>query len=240
MIDRNNPLPLYEQLKLALLTRIRSEDLTPGEALPSEVALGERYGVSRITVRQALRALADEGFISRQQGRGTFVLPQKLEYRISQLGAMHSDLKAQGIESSVKVLEYETVPAPHKAAQKLEVNEGFSLLFIRRLLLIDNEPIAILSGYYNFGEGITITRQELEETPLFRLLESKYGISLHRFSVNIEATLPWDEEIELLGITPGIPMLLLETLVWDQEGRPIILLKNSYRGDRYKHNYQVE
>lgn len=234
-IDRSSPLPLYYQLKQILLRRIHNGDIGPGEALLSEKELQERFGVSRITVRRALSDLASEGYISRQAGRGTFVLQTKIEHRSGQPGGFRDDLAAQGFDVESRILQHGMQPAARHVARKLGIDEGQPLLYVKKIVYADNEPIGLVTGYHNLGEGIAFTRQELESDSIFPLLERKYGISLPRADRTIEATLALEDEARLLQVRPNAPMLLLESLVYNAQGQRVSFLKAVYRGDRYKY-----
>lgn len=239
-IDRGSPLPLYHQLRQILVSKIEAEDIAPGEALPSEKELEEQYNVSRITVRRALSELAAEGYVDRQPGRGTFVLQRKIEHRSGRPGGFREDLANQGFQVKSEIVQHEYRPVPHNVARRMGVDDGRPLLYFKRLVYADGEPIGMTKGYHNFGEEITFTREELASDSIFRLLENKYGITLQRVDRTIEATLPTEEEMELLHVTRAAPMLLIELIVYDAGEQPVSVMKNVYRGDRYKYQIRSE
>jgi GntR family transcriptional regulator len=238
-IDRSSPLPLYYQLKRILLRHIQNEDIIPGQAIPSETELQERYSVSRITVRRALSDLASEGYISRQAGRGTFVLRPKLQDRSETLGGFVADLTARGFKVESQILEYEMQPVPQYVAKKLGVDEGQPVLYFQRLVYADGEPIGLAMAYFNLGEGITFTREELNSDSIFPLLEHKYNIVLRRADRTVEATLALRNEAELLDTKPNKPILLAEIIVYDQQDQRVGFVKTLYRGDRYKYYHSI-
>jgi len=238
-IVRSSPLPLYYQLKRILLRHIQDGHIIPGEAIASETELQERYGVSRITVRRALGDLASEGYISRQPGRGTFVLQPKLQDRSERLGGFSDNLSAQGFEVEWQILQYGMRPAPSSVARKLGVDESQPLLYFQRLVYADCEPIMLATVYVNVGEGITFTREELDSDSIYLLLERKYGIVVHRADRTIEATLALEEEAQLLHIKPNTPMLLVRFVAYGQQGQRVAFVKALYRGDRYKYYHTI-
>jgi GntR family transcriptional regulator len=233
-IDRGSPVPLYYQLKQTLLRHIQDGDIIPGKALPSETELQESYGVSRITVRRALSDLASEGYISRQPGRGTFVLRSKLQSPSEKLGFGDS-LVAQGFKVGWQILQYGLRPAPHRIAQKLHVDEGQPLLYFQRLVHADDEPIVLAQVYVNVGEEMTLTREEVNSDSAYPLLERKYGIVFSHADRTIEATAALEDEAWLLQTKPNTPMLLVESTVYDRQHQPIVFVKAVCRGDRYKY-----
>ncbi len=233
-IDRSSPLPLYYQLKRILLRHIQNEDIIPGEAIPSETELQERYGVSRITVRRALSDLASEGYISRQPGRGTFVLRPKLQSPSEKLGFGDS-LAAQGFKVEWQILQYGLQPAPQRVAQKLHIAEGQPLLYFQRLVYADDEPIMLAKVYVKVGEGMTLTHEEINSSSVYPLLERKYGIVVHHADRTIEATVALEDEARVLHSKVNSPILLVETIIYDGRDQPAVFVKALYRGDRYKY-----
>jgi GntR family transcriptional regulator len=238
-IDRNSPLPLYYQLKRILLRHIQDGDIIPGETIPSETELQENYGVSRITVRRALGDLASEGYISRQPGRGTFVLQPKLQDRSERLGGFSESLSAQGFKVEWQVLQHDLLPVPSSVAQALCIDEGQPVLYFQRLVYADGEPIMLATVYVNVGKGITLTREELDSDSIYPLLERKYGIVVCRANRTIEATVALENEAQLLHVKPNTPMLLVKLVAYDQQGQQVAFVKALYRGDRYKYYHTI-
>ncbi|MCZ7569751.1 MAG: GntR family transcriptional regulator [Ardenticatenaceae bacterium] len=233
-IDRNSPLPLYYQLKQILLRQIQNNDIPAGEPLPSEKDLQERYDVSRITVRRALSDLTAEGYLSRQAGRGTFVLHPKVQDRSETLGGFIDDLIAQGFSVESRILSYGMRPASRYVADKLGIDEGQPLLYFQKLVDADGEPIALTEAFINVDEGVTFTPEELNVHTVYPLLERKCGLILRRANKTLEATLALEDEAALLHVKPGTPMLLAHLIVSDERGQPGAFVKALYRGDRYK------
>lgn len=239
-IDRSSPLPLYHQLKQILLNCIKDEDIFPGEALPSETELQKTYGVSRITVRRALSDLAAEGYVTREPGRGTFVLrPKAQEDRSVALGGLMESLQDQGFEVDTVILQHGFETAPPRVARKLGVDEGQHLLRFQRLIYADGAPIVLVTVDANLGEGIICTQGELGRDSLFVILERKYGIIVSRAERTIEATMARDEQARLLGVTGNPPVLLHETVVFDEQQRTVAHIKAVCRGDRYKYHTTI-
>ena len=142
-IDRSSPLPLYSQLKAILLHKIERE-WTPGELIPGESALEETYGLSRITVRQALGELVNEGYLYRQRGRGTFVTRIKFTHDPAQRLALTDTMRQQGVTPGWRVLDSGTCEATKETAERLGVEAGSSIFILKRLRLADEEAI----GYH--------------------------------------------------------------------------------------------
>ena len=234
-IDRSSPLPLYYQVKQILLQYIQNGNISPGELLPSEKELEEQYKVSRITVRRALQDLAAEGYIMRQAGRGSFVRQVKLQDRSEKLGGFVDDLVAQGIKVESEILDYGRRPAVSHVAEKLGVESGDKLLYFKRLVRDDGEPLAIATAYFNVGKHVIFTPEELNSDSIFPLLEHKYGIVLRRAEKSIEVTVALEDEAKMLNVKPNAPLMLTELVIYNEQGQSVGFVKALYRGDRYKY-----
>src|SRR5262245_32145432 len=142
-LSRQGPLPLYHQLKTVILREIESGRWPPDAQLPSEDELARRFSVSKITVRQALRDLAAEGFIRREQGRGTFFERRRLQQGPRELTSFTSEMRGHGLVPASKVLEQGTVLAAPEVAAALEIDPGSTVFRLRRLRLADRQPMGI-------------------------------------------------------------------------------------------------
>src|SRR5437588_11800459 len=123
-IYRNSPLPRYFQLKEIMRERIRSGEWKPGELIPSERELSEKYGISRMTARQAITELVNEGLFYREQGKGTFVSRHKITQQLIRLTGFTEDIKARGQRPSTKVLIARMQPADEASSERLRIKQG--------------------------------------------------------------------------------------------------------------------
>src|SRR5947199_363357 len=139
-LDRNNPVPLYYQLRQALLEEIRRNDLKAGDQLPTELDIERRFQVSKSTIRQAISDLVADGIVERIQGKGTFVAAPKIRH-IPMLTSFKENMLSQGYAPSHRTLTSYATDAPEEVATRLEVTEGTRCRFLRRLLLADGEVI---------------------------------------------------------------------------------------------------
>ncbi len=234
-IDESSPLPLYYQLQQILLGQIQNGEISPGDAFPSEKELEEKYDVSRITVRRALSELAAGGYLSRKAGRRTFVINQKFQTVTLKLGGIFEDLAAQGFQVQSQILELNKHVPPRKVASILKLAADDSVIYFKRLVKVDDEPIGLTHFYLKVIEPIALTRSELETGSVFPILEKKYGIVLKRARQTIEATMPLEDECNLLHMGSNIPVLLIESISCDPNDEPASFGKTIYRGDKYRH-----
>ena len=142
-IYRNSPLPRYYQLKEIMRERVQSDEWKPGDLIPSERELSEKYGISRMTARQAITDLVNEGLFYREQGKGTFVSQRKITQQLIRLTGFTEDIKARGQKPGTKVLSAQMFPADETTAEKLRIDPGTLIFRLQRLRLADDEPLAI-------------------------------------------------------------------------------------------------
>ncbi len=230
--------PLYYQLENLLREKITSGFFVAGDRLPTESELTTQYSVSRITVRQALSALADEGLIERRQGRGTFVAARRTPQRKSFDGTIHltgslDELIEMGLETPVKVLAMNRVEADMHEAEILGLKAGEPIYRLKRLRARDGQPYSLIVNYLPAEIGARLTREELGSGALLRLLETKFGLELRDAKQRITAALADPYVAGLLNVRIGSPLLSIERTVFTMDDRPIEYVHTLYRSDLY-------
>lgn len=241
IIDRRSPLPLYIQLKDILLQELDEGRYPPGSNFPPEMTLVDQYSLSRATVRQAIKDLEHEGYISRIQGKGTIVIREKssLKRGLSQLTSFTEDMKAHGYETTTKILNYEITPAPFHIAESMQIQENKPLIHINRLRVVNKIPVAINTSYVNLPEGICMSREDLERTvSLYTLFELK-KIPLLESDKTIEAISANEEQATLLGVPMGNPLLKVEGVVYTLMHQPLEHHVVISRSDMYKYSLHL-
>ncbi len=232
--------PLYYQLENLLREKINSGAFSPGDRLPTESVLIEEYGVSRITVRQALQALADEGLIERLQGRGTFVAERRTRRKtfegVTHLTGSLDELIEMGQETPVKLIEMNRVEASEHEAELLNLKPGEPVYHIKRLRLRDDKPYSLIVNYLPAEIGARLTREELSRGALLKILESKFGLQLHDARQQITAELADPYVAGLLKVRIGSPLLSIERTVYDADGKPVEYVHTLYRSDLYSYS----
>lgn len=235
-IKRESPLPLYYQLKQLLAERITNEDLLPGDMLPTEEQLQEQYGLSRTTVRQALKELELEGKISRFRGRGTFVSKPKISHSPDPHFSLTNYLLQQGVEPGWQVLSAEWVPASSEVAERLALDRGTPVYCLRRLRLANDEPIGYHVAHVISTLARSIDEERLTQGGSLDYLRATGRLSGSYASRIIEAILAPAETANLLDIVKGSPILSIRRRVFNQDGIPVELLRAMYRGDRLQYH----
>ena len=232
-IYRNSPLPRYFQLKEIMRERIRSGEWKPGELIPSERELSEKYGISRMTARQAITELVNEGLFYREQGKGTFVSQRKITQQLIHLTGFTEDIRARGQRPGTKVLSATMHPADEETAEKLHINPGTPIFRLQRLRLADDEPLAIELSQISFKGCEGLLKEDLENNSLYRLLEAKYGLALMEADQELEAGLTGSEEAQLLKISVASPVLFTRRITYTDRNQPIEYAKAVYCGNKY-------
>ncbi|HBT47054.1 MAG TPA: GntR family transcriptional regulator [Peptococcaceae bacterium] len=234
MIDKSSFVPPYYQLAQILERQIKSGQYRPGDALPSEAELSEKYGLSRMTVRRSLNELARAGLIRTERGKGTFVSRPELDRAVFVMDVFAKDMASRGMASSVRLLEARLVSAPEKAAQKLQLPIGTKVLYIRRSLLADGEPMAYDRKYLRYDRGRPILENELQYQALPEMVEKHAEALPVNSRMVLQVTLLNEEEARALRTSPGSPAFLLEQILVAGDGRPVGWGWCIYRGDRYQ------
>ena len=234
ILKRGDPLPLYQQLKTAILRDIQDGRWRPGDRLPTEDALIKRFRVSKITVRQALRELAEMGYIRREQGRGTFVLHPPLEEGPRELTSFTGEMRGHGRVATSRVIVQDVVEAPADIASRLEVPAGARLFRLQRLRLADGEPMGLQTAYIPMTLAPGIDALSFVDASLYEVLASRYSLQPAAAREAHQAVPVPEEAATLLRVPAGTPALSAERLTTLAGGRPLEYVHSIMRGDRYK------
>jgi GntR family transcriptional regulator len=232
-INRTSKLPLYHQLYEFLRADIVDGKHKPGDMLPPESELVERYQLSRTTVRQVLDILVNEGLIYRQQGRGTFVAHPTLEQGLVRVLSFTQDMRQRGCTPGTQILFSGHVPAPEDIAQALEIEPGEELARLDRLRLADGEPMSIEESHLVRRYCPDVLKGDYAVNSLREALERDYGIRIVRAKQVIRAILAPDRLADLLSVPSASALLAIERVSYSQRDLPVEFLRLFYRADRY-------
>jgi GntR family transcriptional regulator len=232
-IYRNSPLPRYYQLKEIMREKIASGEWKPGDLIPSERELGEKYGISRMTARQAITDLVNEGLFYREQGKGTFVSHRKVTQQLMRLTGFTEDIRARGQLPGTKVLSASMRPADETTAERLRIKPQEMIFYLQRLRLADGEPLALELSQLHFPGCERLLEENLQENSLYRLLETQYGLPLMEAEQELEAGLAGNEESQLLKVPSGSAVLFIRRTTYTDRNQPIEYARSVYRGNKY-------
>jgi GntR family transcriptional regulator len=233
MISRGSPIPRYLQLKEILREKVRSGEWVPGDLIPSERELSEQYGISRMTTRQAITELVNEGVFYREQGRGTFVSRRRITQQLMRLTGFTEDISARGQKPSTRVLAAHMIPADELVAERLGIAPTEPIYYLQRLRLADDEPLAIETSRLHFKGCEKLLDEDLEQNSLYQLLESKFGVMLMEAEQELDAGLAGPEEATLLNMAVGGSVLYIRRTTYTDRNQPIEYARSIYCGDKY-------
>ena len=228
-LDRSSPVPLYHQVSQTVGALITSGDLAAGSRIDNEVALSQRLALSRPTVRRALQELVDRGLLVRRRGIGTTVV-QPYVNRTLALTSLHDDLLEAGREPSTRLLEHHVGPGSAAATAALGLPARAPVLTVRRLRLVDDEPLALMTNHVSAGLGLDVDR--LGSAGLYQLFR-ELGISLRVAHQRVGARLASAGEARLLDERPRAALVTMERTAYDASGTAVEHGDHVYRASRY-------
>jgi GntR family transcriptional regulator len=226
----NEWLPHYRQIELALRERVPT--LRPGERLPSDSDLCREFGVSRMTARNAMQRLADDGLVERIPGRGTFVAVPPAHRFADRLMAFSNEMRRQGRTPASRLLAREIRPAMDGEARALAIRPGDSVVLVRRLRLADDLPVAVEHAVLVRRTADVVMTADLEGGSLHEAL-ARAGLQLRRGQATITSEGATFDDAQLLGVREGEPLLVERRVIADVAGRPVEATESRYPGDRY-------
>ncbi|MFL6534819.1 MAG: GntR family transcriptional regulator [Pseudomonas sp.] len=215
-ILRDSTTSLYEQIAHQLLEEIQRGDYEPSGKLPSEAQLGERFGVSRVTVRLAVGKLSDDGVVERKQGKGTFVAAKQVRHGLDALRSFHEALLLQGLQPSMQVLSHTLQPVPEAMRGLFETADD--CLMLERLHFVDDEPIA-LGRSHLLAVLADVAWSEVEHQPIYSILESITGLAVIRADLAIRAQEADKGLANALHVKRGAALLVMERTSYFADGR---------------------
>jgi len=231
-------LPIYYQIKHTIKNWITDKDFQAGEKIPSENELAGKFSVNRLTVRQAISQLVQEGFLISKRGEGTFVTNNEnlINSFSLEFSGFMDDLFYQVQKSKTKSVKITRLIPPKFIKDKLELDdEDAEIVQIKRVRFKENRPFAYTVNYFPSETGEMISEKELWKKPLLQILEQDLGIQFTEAFQTIEASFANREVAEELGISLGLPILFVERIMYTKKRKPVEVVQSSYPGDVYKY-----
>lgn len=211
--------------EIADVLRARATEAAAGSLLPSEAALSEEFGVSRVTVRRALDLVREEGLIAARQGFGWYVATEPVRQRLNSLGTIESQLAESGRANERRVVEFAFGPPPPRVGELLAVD---SVLRVKRVNLADGEPFAVVTVWCPADLGASLSHTDVEQHPFYELLT----IRLRGATQTIGAEAAGVDDAELLQIPVGAPLLTCQRVTTDAAGRPVLVSEHRFPAHR--------
>jgi GntR family transcriptional regulator len=229
MID-NPYVPQHRRIEQVLRERITA--MQPGDRLPSDAELVAEFGVSRMTARNAMQRLAEEGLVTRQPGRGSFVGSPGAHRRTDRLMTFSSEMARRGRVPSSRLLTRGIRPSSHPEAAALGLTRSEPVVEVRRLRLADGQPMALETAILIVDCAAAVLRADLETGSLHTAISSA-GLTLRNGTGTVGAGAATAEDARLLDIRRGDPLLIERRVIVDDTGRRIESTESRYPADRY-------
>ncbi|MFT8709641.1 MAG: GntR family transcriptional regulator [Sporolactobacillus sp.] len=234
MTERNAPIPVYYQIECYIRQLIDGKQLAFGQQIPTERELTERFHVARMTVRQAMTNLVNEGVLVREKGRGTFVArhDEKLEKPLITVNGFSEDIQQRGLHPTSELIDFQMIKADQQMAERFDQQPGFPLFRIKRLRRADNEALAIDTSFIPCSVAPELSAQEMAHS-LYEYLQTQANHTIDYAQQSFEAVLVPEEAAQLLKIPEKSPILLIRRLTVSTAGVRLEYTESLYRADRY-------
>ncbi|MDI7274342.1 MAG: GntR family transcriptional regulator [Anaerolineae bacterium] len=234
---RDDRRPLAAQLRDRIWEAIQEGNYRPGERLPSEEELTARFGVSRATVREALKILEEERVVVCRHGLGRFLVPDpagSLSEEITRLKSVTEMAQGLGIATSTRVLSVREEPADERVRAHLSLEPGSTVVVLERVRSARREPIIFSIDIFPRKLVVGELQPEAFTGSLLALMEGQWGARLAYSKAVISAVMLDPLLSQRIGVPEGLPWILLEQLNYDPQDRPILFSKDYHRGDKFQ------
>jgi GntR family transcriptional regulator len=235
-MDFFSPFPKYLQVAEILRKRIQRQ-LKVGDQMPTEAELCLEFGLSRETIREALRLLDEEGLLNRQPGRGTFVAKTPA-YSEPRLTGLVEDLYRLKQDIEWQVLEKKPLELPPDIAAAMMMPPDEMAYRIVRLQLYNKEPLAYHESYLRLEYGLAVAKAALDR-PIILELESSMGVDCREEYHKLDAVAADTHMASALKVNIGAPLLLMTRVLVDKAGRAVVAFHSHYRADRYYYTLKL-
>ncbi len=236
---RMEGIPVYVQIREKLREEITSGSLKRGEKLPAEHELAEQFSVSRMTIRESIEDLVNEGLLYRRHGVGTFVAFPHLHRDHTRLTSFFDKAEDEGIQVRASLLRLEVIPAAPAVANALDIPAGSKVVRVKTLRFANNVPITVHDAHLPHSLFASIVNENFEVQHLWDLFE-KYGYKVKRAVQRLEAREADKEVAHLMKIKEGAPILFKERTVYAADGTPVEFTYCYNRGDLYSLTVALE
>jgi GntR family transcriptional regulator len=233
LLDNSSFIPYYEQIVNQIRNLIKEQQLVEGQTFYSEGELAHLLGISKMPVRQAFQKLRSEGLLIVARGKKPLVGSGRLPWNFQQLRGFSEEMSRRGLTPSARLLSLELEVAAPEIARILRLEAGDRIYCIKRLRLVDGEPVAVVTSHLPASVFPDINKQDLENQSLYSVFESVYKRKLHWAEEVIGAATARPEEARLLQAPVESAVLLIRETTYDIQQVPIEYSVSILRGDRY-------
>jgi GntR family transcriptional regulator len=231
--DRRRAEPLWHQAEMALRSMIEKGEWPAGSQIPNEDRLSAMLGISRITLRHALRNLEEAGLLRREHGRGTFVRSATMVAGARGLTSFTSEMQSLGMTVGTRVLSADVIPATDQIADAIEMRSGEPVLRLRRLRLGNDMPIGIQTAHLPLALVPGLEQDAVHVSSLYETLKARYGIVPTKANEVYRVGTVSAEDAELIQLAAGTPAFVVERTTYSSRGA-FEFTTSTMRADRYE------
>lgn len=238
-LDRTGSTPLYAQLDNILRSAITNKEWVVGQIIPSELELCREYGISRMTVRAVITQLVNDGLLYRVQGKGTFVAEPKIKAKSLAYRGLRSQLEEMGYNTTTHLIEHATISAGTHLSNLMGLNVDDEVVYLRRVRYANTTPISVHNSYIVRSLAPSLPIEQLESEELCAILDNVYKLKPARISETLSSVLAAEEYSDLLLVETGWPLLTLEDIIYNEDGKVYEYSKVVFRGDKITLHFEV-
>jgi GntR family transcriptional regulator len=232
--DSRGGLPLYQRIRKALQDELARGTWKPGQMLPTELELSERFGVSPGTIKQAMLGLAREGLIVRQAGKGTFVARLDDSRSLAGFFSFREGRTGEELHPAIRVIDLRVLDgAPAEARKHLRLGRQGKALFARRLLVQDGTPICIYDSFLPYRMVAGLESERLDVDPLYHAIEKRFDIHIVEVEEMLRAEIVGGKEAALLNVPAGSPVIHIERIAFTHNRTAIEWRQTIGRSDHF-------
>lgn len=237
MLNFESAIPLYQQVADDIKEKIQTGEYASGQMLPSEAKFCEMYQVSRVTLRNAIADLADQGLVIKKHGKGTFVEQKKISSDLHIFSGLTTICRENHIESRTHILSAVRQPASMYDIRMLDLSKDDDVVYIKRLRFANEQPVIIEHVYLPYKEYSFLLDLVMENRSLYATIQHHTGLNPEKdgySDVILEVSSATEEEASLLNIPPEKPVFIMKESVRTRAGIPIHRTKQVMSGNYFK------
>lgn len=235
-INKKSHVPIYFQLKQIILEKIKQNEWAPSSTISSERELSEIFEVSRMTIRQAINDLVNDGILYRERGKGTFVSQPRIEQ--SDVMSFTEAATNQGFQSATTVKSFKIQAPDLSIIEKLGLQSCENIYYMQRLRKIDSHIVGIEEIYLPVRLAGELQGMNLSGS-LYKILKDTYNYTINHIQTSLEAVIPSKDELNLFQVNEVVPLLKMTGVHITDKNLKLFYEESLYRSDKYVLNVNI-